>query len=1815
MRANQVIPPSPQAAALGRFGNVPINYHTGSPRIEIPLYTLAGKYISMPVVLSYDANAVTVGSLPSWTGLGWSLQAGGVITRSVQGSPDMAWNYYEWESNYVGQADPNMDFAGKNMPEQPATPPDAAGSILENNFLYEVAGGNIEIQPDVYFFSLPGYSGSFIVTRHKQIIMRDYSDWKVEANWGTVSYPANPALGFSAEAPFEIVSFTLTDPAGNRYVFGDVERTESLSDISLAEPSPSVSPPQYRYVSAWHLSSISSCDNMERIVLEHGKISEDVPGNAEPYVAPINIEANKSVTLPVSPQTQNSCCGGTLGYLSAGDGTGVGAAPHISGRRYLRSATLRIGSEGAERLVFSPSHPGTALPDAEKSSGIQLDQIKLQRRWQGEWEDAIGFFMGYDFSTGRLTLKNVQERSLATAESKPPYEFSYHSGALPETASNSIDFWGYYNGAANSILVPRVQTTAGGVWYNAGGADRKAAGDLRGTLSRIKYPAGGATELAFEGHTVEPMLNIGDKVGGFRIARLTDYTETGERASMRTFRYVEENGAPSGELLQDLKLYELASFHHFSTAGVGCQGDNTCPCQDYFCQSISIFAGGGGGLGNIQGSHIGYSRVEEIIGDAGGNIGKNVYRFDNGLKTGNLWNTRNGLLRRMEVWEGGSSPRIVKEMDYTYAYDAPCPGGGCLETTTSRIVSQKNQNNKIRLCKKASGGYEWLPLNTSGSQYYPACSEAKIFRTKFERQPYLIRTAWHRLDEVKTTEYFYEPGTPGTVQKTLAYAYSNSSLGMPTDIFFNNSDGAEFRTQVEYFSNPAIRGIPKKVQKLVGGQLAAGSDQDLDAFGRPREIYEVLRDGTTELLRISIPGYQDGRPTGAVFMGELPESYDWKNGLLERRSKGAWVWGYDYDNLRLLSSFTDIDGQETLYKYDGLLRLSEARARGGNIVTSYEYIYGSPNRVVTLTSYSDAPDQHLAEEFDGLGRPARVIHNGVAKKEYFYDPFGRMWKETYLPGSFTVYDFDDTPLERIVREIFPDGNFTQAHYGAEANHYKATAIDEKGNASSVLTDIAGRTYKTIDALGGQTTYSYVANGSPETISPPAGAPYEYEYDNRWRLTSKKVPGAAPQLFRYYDSDDLLRYSIDGNGNRLDYEYDEYKREKLVRHAKINGWDPANPNGPHGSPGSPIIENAYGEGSPQPINIGKLMWTRARLLDGSPANFVRSDFEYDPFGRVRARREQGAPTGGAGTDDYTFDYNHADWLEREARAHKGLEEFGIATRHIYDRFGREIGYTAFADQMPDGFIIGRAYDVRDQVKAKYYGSLVPFNALDRAKYRYNVRGWMTHLNDIYYGVQKYDICGEGFDAGGDTIQIEKAVDFPELIEELCLNAGNVAIEELAPCADGDCYIGLFDYQASYRTPGTEGFHGPQPLYRLGGVVANGFLVPLSYPFFYDLPSSRDLFVQELGAWLSQNGYIFESIVFEAGPNLQGNYGVRIRISGTNASFDHVIEETAGGLAGPLHPFLAFGPNYVPCPWIPGGPRGEEHEQPQSLQQALAMMAAAEPDSISYPAVLYRSRFNDSTALWMFEDELAAVRGSYRRERLLRLSSPDQSFRARYPDGTQESLSMSALLSGRAGPGRDKLEDIKPEQEPEGCNLPDLDCAPKEKLEQAASVAQIQNAMCNMYPDNYTLPLTMYLVQLCDGSTMYILGDDLLGQLEGRYLLLGQQEITSSSQLFTITVTERKPLFAMRFQEYEPNGNIKELRWKVTSRSPKYYELSYDPLNRLTAADYGHFEVPALSTPDPQKVPTQHYSVPSIGYDAVGNITGITRMGRMPAPPGA
>ena len=77
--------------------------------------------------------------------------------------------------------------------------------------------------------------------------------------------------------------------------------------------------------------------------------------------------------------------------------------------------------------------------------------------------------------------------------------------------------------------------------------------------------------------------------------------------------------------------------------------------------------------------------------------------------------------------------------------------------------------------------------------------------------------------------------------------------------------------------------------------------------------------------------------------------------------------------------------------------------------------------------------------------------------------------------------------------------------------------------------------------------------------------------------------------------------------------------------------------------------------------------------------------------------------------------------------------------------------------------------------------------------------------------------------------------------------------------------------------------------------------------------------------------------------------------------------------------------------------------------------------------------------------------------------------------------------------------------------------------------------------------------------------------------------------------------MSFQ-YEPNGNIDTLNWQVVTRPIQQYAVSYDPLNRIKSAHYCEF------FDDFTKVSTDNaYGVPSIAYDADGNITRLFRRG--------
>lgn len=83
-----ILPPPPNAAAIAKAALFNLNKNTGAPSINIPLYTLTERKLSVPVSISYNSNGIKVDEIASRVGMGWSLNAGGVITRTVRGKQD-----------------------------------------------------------------------------------------------------------------------------------------------------------------------------------------------------------------------------------------------------------------------------------------------------------------------------------------------------------------------------------------------------------------------------------------------------------------------------------------------------------------------------------------------------------------------------------------------------------------------------------------------------------------------------------------------------------------------------------------------------------------------------------------------------------------------------------------------------------------------------------------------------------------------------------------------------------------------------------------------------------------------------------------------------------------------------------------------------------------------------------------------------------------------------------------------------------------------------------------------------------------------------------------------------------------------------------------------------------------------------------------------------------------------------------------------------------------------------------------------------------------------------------------------------------------------------------------------------------------------------------------------------------------------------------------------------------------------------------------------------------------------------------------------
>ncbi|WP_265430063.1 hypothetical protein [Chryseobacterium sp. YIM B08800] len=261
-----IIPPSPSVNSLMKFEEVPVSNYTGIPDITIPIKSLNTGLNNVPLnlQLKYHVNNAKSDSKATEVGLGWSLMAGGTISRTVMDIPDeKIISYSSGSSNKkIGiYFDENTNVHNyKNY----------FGSIIDNpgNFthteksIFEAHYKNrYDTKYDLYQYNFLNYTGRFIIKKingQLQVVKLDKNNLKI-----TVTAPTD----------FEPISFDIIDELGNIFVFDVIETSKntSLNDGLGLEgyTFTSYSEMNYMYNSAFHLSKIKNNDNTIKVNLTY----------------------------------------------------------------------------------------------------------------------------------------------------------------------------------------------------------------------------------------------------------------------------------------------------------------------------------------------------------------------------------------------------------------------------------------------------------------------------------------------------------------------------------------------------------------------------------------------------------------------------------------------------------------------------------------------------------------------------------------------------------------------------------------------------------------------------------------------------------------------------------------------------------------------------------------------------------------------------------------------------------------------------------------------------------------------------------------------------------------------------------------------------------------------------------------------------------------------------------------------------------------------------------------------------------------------------------------------------------------------------------------------------------------------------------------------------------------------------------------------------------------------------------------------------------------------------------------------------------
>jgi len=450
------VPSSPQSFQFTKERSVSEDEHTGKLNINIPLLSLLSNKLSAGVGLNYSGAGVKVDDLPNDTGMTWMIEAGGIISRTVNGLPD--------------------ENAGERLNKTydeiiQTTLSDCAADDIIRKVCYQPTV--IDSERDIFHIKVNNISASFYFDENfNPKFIKNDSQVKI------TTINSNQALGNRS-----FIGFEMTDMSGIRYIFGSSnDYIETTGSKMMPTPGGvgNYTATSYFLKEIIHPTNEKIFFNYENTDLEtHAVFENDVR------------------------------------YLYAGGNMGSNNEPYPAMSADIIKSVQTLYVKDKKRIAQISSNQNNQIikfnysvkPDSDFKtclSSIELKENNVERE---------KIYLNYIFDG--LQNNNISERFfLASAQLykngifEKKYDFSYNDPlALPKRTSYGQDMFGYFNNHTlnesliagfHNPLLPLSPFYTQGVLNSFGDRTPDFFYASKGVLTEITYPTGGITKVEYE---------------------------------------------------------------------------------------------------------------------------------------------------------------------------------------------------------------------------------------------------------------------------------------------------------------------------------------------------------------------------------------------------------------------------------------------------------------------------------------------------------------------------------------------------------------------------------------------------------------------------------------------------------------------------------------------------------------------------------------------------------------------------------------------------------------------------------------------------------------------------------------------------------------------------------------------------------------------------------------------------------------------------------------------------------------------------------------------------------------------------------------------------------------------------------------------------------------------------------------------------------------------------------------------------------------------------------------------------------------------